>query len=140
MRNDMVKHKGVVQQVEDARLLVKIMQTSACSSCTAKGHCAAAESKEHLIEVNDLFASRYQAGEEVWVIGSEAMGRQAVVYGFVLPFFIVVIALFVFSFLFSNELMAGVCALACAVPYYLVLYFNKDKMKRKFSFSVLPIE
>lgn len=140
MKDAIVKHKGVVEEVGDCRLNVKILQTSGCSSCSIKAHCSSAESKEHLIEVADANASLYQAGDEVWVIGSTSMGKLAVWYGFLLPFFVVVLALFAFTTWLQDELMAGLCALACLLPYYLVLYLSKDKMKRTFNFSVLPMD
>ena len=140
MKDELVKHRGVVQQVGDSHLNVKILQTSGCSSCSIKAHCYSAESKEHLIDVTDANASLYQPGDEVLVIGSTSMGKLAVWYGFVLPFFVVVAALFAFTIWLEDELVAGVCALACLLPYYFALYMCKDKMKRTFSFSVLPLD
>ncbi len=143
MKENIVKHKGVVQQVGDSRLTVRILQTSGCSSCSIKAHCTSAESKEHLIEVEDMNASRYHAGEEVWITGSTAMGRQAVWYGYVLPLFIIVGLLFVLSFWLKDqgELTIGLCTLICFIPYYFLLYyFGKDKMKKKFSFTVMPLD
>lgn len=140
MKDELVRHRGVVQQVGDSYLKVKILQTSGCSSCIIKAHCSSADSKEHLIDVTDANASLYHSGDEVLVVGTTSMGKLAVWYGFVLPFLIVIAALFAFTTWLEDELVAGLCALACLLPYYFALYLCKDKMKRTFSFSVMPLD
>ena len=48
---DKIKHLGIVESINGSYLKVRIVQTSACSACSIKGHCSAAESKEKLIDV-----------------------------------------------------------------------------------------
>ena len=61
---DIIKHRGVVEKVEGAHVTVRIIQTSACAACSAKGLCNASESKEKQIDVYETNPS-YQIGEEV---------------------------------------------------------------------------
>ena len=49
--SDLIKHQGIVEKVDGMHVKVRIVQTSACSSCSAKGLCNASESKEKLIDV-----------------------------------------------------------------------------------------
>ena len=58
---DIIKHRGIVEKVTDSHVIVRIVQTSACSACSAKGLCNASESKEKLIDVYEMNAS-YQIG------------------------------------------------------------------------------
>ena len=88
MKEDVVKHSGLVQKIEKNFLQVKIVQTTSCSSCSIKNHCTSAESKEHLIDVYDKEASQYCVGDEVWIMGSTSMSRLAVWYGYLLPLII----------------------------------------------------
>ena len=34
---DIIKHRGIVEKVEGAHVVVRIVQTSACAACSAKG-------------------------------------------------------------------------------------------------------
>ena len=54
---DIIKHRGIVENIEGSHVRVRIVQTSACSACSVKGHCNASESKEKLIDVFDMKAS-----------------------------------------------------------------------------------
>ena len=100
---DIIKHRGIVEKVEGAHVVVRIVQTSACAACSAKGLCNASESKEKQIDVFEAGAS-YRIGEEVVLCGSTSMGMRAVF------------------------LAVG--------PYYLVIYFMKDKLNSTFSFTI----
>ena len=51
---DIIKHRGIVENIEGSHVRVRIVQTSACSACSVKGHCNASESKEKLIDVFDM--------------------------------------------------------------------------------------
>ena len=64
---DIIKHRGIVENIEGSHVRVRIVQTSACSACSVKGHCNASESKEKLIDVFDMKASSYRIGEEVMI-------------------------------------------------------------------------
>ena len=142
MKNDVVKHSGVIQQIDGNFLQVKIVQTTACSSCNIKSHCTSSESKEHLIKVYDKEASCYHVGDEVWVIGSTSMSRKAVWYGYLLPLLILMALIIVFSSWWGKdqEFFVAFYSLACVVIYYFLLYyFGKDKLKKIFSFMVQPM-
>ena len=82
---DIIKHRGRVESVNGSHIVVRIIQTSACSACSIKGHCNASESKEKLIDVYEANAS-YQVGEEVVLCGTTSMGMQAVFLAFGISF------------------------------------------------------
>ena len=66
---DLIRHRGIVEKVEGSHVTVRIVQTSACSACSAKGLCNASESKEKLIDVYQI-QFPCQIGEEVIVCGT----------------------------------------------------------------------
>ncbi len=135
-----IKHLGTVESIEGSHVQVRIVQTSACSSCTAKAYCRSSESKEKLIDIYDANASVFKVGEEVMIYGTTSMGMRAVVLAFGVPFLILIIALFiVYSYTGGNEILSGIIALASIIPYYILLYFFKDKLKKNFSFTLKPI-
>ena len=133
---DIIKHRGRVEKVEGSHVVVRIVQTSACSACSIKGHCNASESKEKLIDVFELKAS-YQIGEEVVLLGTTSMGMQAVLLAFGVPLVILIVALGVTMHLTDGDaLVSSLVGLLSIVPYYFAIHFNKDKLKKTFSFTI----
>ena len=120
-----IKHQGIVENINGSHLQVRIIQTSACASCSVKGHCTSADTKEKLVDVADANAASYQPGDRVWVTGELSMGVMAV--------------LFVFMAIWNDELRSALCSLALLIPYYYILWLNKSRMGKKFSFSVRPM-
>lgn len=132
-----IKHQGIVENINGSHLQVRIIQTSACASCSVKGHCTSADTKEKLVDVAD--AASYQPGDRVWVTGELSMGVMAVLFAFIFPFLILIISLFVFMAIWNDELRSALCSLALLIPYYYILWLNKSRMGKKFSFSVRPM-
>lgn len=133
---DIIKHRGIVEKVEGAHVVVRIVQTSACAACSAKGLCNASESKEKQIDVFEAGAS-YRIGEEVVLCGSTSMGMRAVFLAFGIPMLLLLFALFVSMQVTDGDALASsLVALFAVVPYYLVIYFMKDKLNRTFSFTI----
>ena len=139
MTNNTIKHLGIVENIQGSHLSVRIVQTSACAACSAKGHCSSADSKDKIIDITDVTAASYQIGERVMVIGETSMGMMAVVLAFVLPFVLLILSLFLLMAWIENELYAALLSLAVLVPYYYILWLNKTRLKQKFSFTIKPI-
>ena len=138
---DIIKHRGIVENIKGSHVQVRITQTSACSACSVKGHCNASESKEKLIDVFDVKASSYRKGEEVMLYGTTSMGMQAVFLAFGIPFLVLLITLFIAMRLTDgNELKSALIALLDLIPYYLIIYVCRNKLSKKFSFTIEPIK
>ena len=134
-----IKHQGIVENIQGSHLSVRIIQTSACAACSAKGHCSSADSKDKVIDITDAAASSYQVGEQVMITGETSMGMMAVVLAFVIPFMLLITSLFIFMAWMENELYAALSSLIILVPYYFILWLNKAQLKQKFSFTIKPI-
>ena len=133
---DIIKHRGVVEKIEGTHVVVRIVQTSACSACSAKGLCNASESKEKQIDVYGVQSS-YRIGEEVVVCGTTSMGMRAVLLAFGVPLLILLLALFVTMRITDGDaLLSAFVALLAVMPYYLLVYFMKDRLDRTFSFTI----
>ena len=139
MTNNTIKHLGIVENIQGPHLSVRIVQTSACAACSAKGHCSSADSKDKIIDITDVTAASYQVGERVMVIGETSMGMMAVLLAFVLPFLLLIFSLFLLMALMENELYAALLSLAILIPYYFILWLNKTRLKQQFSFTIKPI-
>ena len=133
---DIIKHRGIVEKIDGSHVVVRIVQTSACSACSAKGLCNASESKEKQIDVYEVNPA-YRIGEEVVLCGSTSMGMKAVLLAFGIPVLLLLVALFVTMRITDGDaLLAAAVALLAVVPYYVVIYLMKDKMNKTFSFVI----
>lgn len=135
-----IKHLGIVENINGLCVQVRIQQTSACSSCSVKGHCNASETKEKLIDVYNRNHLHCQIGDRVWIIGATSMGMKAVWLAFILPFLILLLVLFVAMKLTeNNEAVSALAALAMLIPYYLIIYVCRKKLSRTFMFTLETI-
>lgn len=133
---DLIKHRGIVEKIDGSHIVVRIVQTSACSACSAKGLCNASESKEKQIDVYEVNPA-YRIGEEVILCGTTSMGMKAVLLAFGIPVFLLLVVLFVTMRVTDGDaLLSAIVALVAVVPYYAVLYLMKDKMNKTFSFVI----
>ena len=117
-------------------MCVRIVQSSACSACKVAAHCTASESKEKMIEVSTSDASLYHKGDSVVVTADSAVGFRASFYGYLLPLILMVIALVGVLKATHSEGAAALSALGVLIPYYVVLYLFRNKLKNKLSFSI----
>ena len=130
---DIIKHRGVVEKIDGSHIVVRIVQTSACSACSAKGLCNASESKEKQIDVYESNPS-YRIGEEVVLCGSTSMGMRAVLLAFGIPVLLLLFALFATMRITDGDaLLSAIVAMLAIIPYYFVIYLMKDKMNKTFS-------
>ena len=133
---DLIKHQGIVEKVDGRHVIVRIVQTSACAACSAKGLCNASESKEKQIDVYESNPS-YRIGEEVVLCGSTSMGMRAVLLAFGIPVLLLLFALFATMRITDGDaLLSAIVAMLAIIPYYFVIYLMKDKMNKTFSFVI----
>ena len=132
-----IRHKGIVKAIEKDKITVQISQSSACAACKAAGHCSASESKEKIIDVyhvNDI--NTYRVGDAVDVIASQRIAINAVLLAFGIPFLIMISVIFITSRLTSNEAYMALAGLISLIPYYILLYLFRHRMRETFTFSV----
>ena len=135
-KTEVIKHEGIVESIGTGSCMVRILQASACSSCSARSLCRSSESKEKVIEVRGHYPALH-VGDKVSVAGSVRQGLRASVLAYVVPLFLMLIALFVGTSLSGDGLGALVALLVLAL-YYGVLYLLRDKIGKKFEFSITP--
>jgi len=134
-----IDHKAVVQEIGEHSVTVRFISQSACASCHAKGACMVSESSEKTLEISKP-SWEVLTGQEVEVVLSKSLGFKAVAYGYVLPFFLVLISLLSLSSIGMVELQAGLISLSALFPYYLILYLLRDKFTKKYSFSIRKVQ
>ncbi len=134
---DTIRHQGTVENINGSHVRVRILQTSACASCSAKSFCSSADSKEKLIDIYDADTSSLHVGQEVVVSGATSTGMRAVGLAFGVPFVILIVALFVlYRLTRGDEVTSALGALAMLIPYYIWLYVVRGRMRRRFAFKI----
>ena len=134
--NQRIRHCGVVEQVEDGCVHVRIVQTSACAACKVASYCNAAESKEKMIDVFCDAATEYSVGQQVVVSTSGQVAAKALLWAFGVPFVLQMSVLVLVLVLTANEGWAALSALVTLVPYYIILWLFRDKMREQLAFKI----
>ncbi|MCK4629979.1 MAG: SoxR reducing system RseC family protein [Bacteroidales bacterium] len=129
-----IEHPGVITSIDSSKIKVNITTYSACSSCNAEGICSISDVKDKMVEVPNT--GDFFVGQEVQVILNQTLGFKALYLGYVQPFIVVLITLIITSSLTRNEVLAGLISLGALAPYYLVLYYYKEKIRNKFTFAI----
>ncbi len=132
-----IRHEGVIDSIEGQKVIVRILQVSACSGCKASDVCHAAEKKEKLVEVEMNGTESLSVGQTVTVVAGSRIGMTAVVLAFGLPLLLLLAALITSMVVTGSEKVAVVAAMAILLPYYLVLFFFRNRIKRDFGFSII---
>ena len=133
-----IKHTCEIVRKQGNTVYVKMTVNSACSECHARGVCGVDESKEKIVEVECASVEEYNIGEKVEVaLQSGSMGAKSVVLAYVVPFFLLTVALVLAIVVGASEGMAVVISLVCVAAYYLVLYFMQDRIKNNIKFKII---
>jgi positive regulator of sigma E activity len=132
---DCIEQQGTVEKISGNKVQVRISQISGCGLCHAKGFCSVTEMKERIIEATYNFTDIAE-GDVVLVSMTRSMGNKAVTLGYVLPFIILITVLLVMDSSGAREWISGTAALSVLVPYYLSLYFFRNRLKRTFTFML----
>ena len=117
--NNRIKHSGVVANIENDCVKVRIVQSSARSSCNAARICNAAEKKEKIVDIYNVVPNQFKVGDNVTVIASAQVGINAVFYAFGVPFIILVCTVFLVSLLTTDEPVIASRRQCCRVSYRL---------------------
>ena len=129
-----VEHTGIVKKHDNRFVTVQITSLSACSGCHAEGACTVSGKKDKTIEIAGSY--NLKEGDCVTVQMEKSLGYSAVVLGYLIPFIVVIASLIVFLALKVKESYAGIIALLSVVPYYFFLLLYKNKINKKFVFSL----
>lgn len=135
--NGKIEHNGIIEHIDGKHIKVRIVQSSACSSCQAKAICSSSESKEKVVDIYVNSSENYAIGEQVNVCASETMGRNAVILAFVIPLIVMIICITLsIRYLMINEVISIAISLMFLALYYWILSISKNRISKKFSFWI----
>jgi len=129
-----IQHDGTVIKVDGNSVVVSITSSAACSGCHAEGLCGISGKEEKIIDVK----GRYDVtpGDPVTVLMEQSTGYRAVVLSYLIPLLIVITGLVILNLLSFNELTAGLVSIFLLVPWFLILFFFRNKINRSFTFTL----
>ncbi len=133
---DSIVHNGIIKDIDDSYYYVSIIAQSACVSCQVKGACNVSDMQEEIIEVPVSGSKVYEVGDRVEILMGKSMGKKAVFLGYILPFIILLTTLIISVNIFNDEGIAGLTAFGILIPYYLILYLFKNKLRNSFEFRL----
>lgn len=136
MQDDVIKHTGIISEINKDLIKVSIIAQSACSACHAKGVCSVSDMQEKFIDVKNNGNFDQKVGDFVTVSMKQKLGLKAVLFGYFIPFVLLMITLIIALGYFENEGIAGLTALGILAPYYLFLYLLKDRLRESFEFQI----
>ena len=134
-----ILHTGIVERVDTNRVIVRITQYSACAGCHAKSACTMSDKKEKQVEIEDA-SGDYHPGAAVVIIGQDSMGMEAVLWAFAVPVVLMLIAVVAGISSGWEETASGALGVLVLIPYYIVLYVLRDKLKKRFVFKLKKLK
>ena len=131
-----IEHLGIVERIDQDKIRVVVEQQSACAACHAKGICGEQGSRK-IIDVATADASAYEVGERVRVaLESNTMALQSVVWGYGLPFVVLIAALLIAKVAGATDGIAALSTLVSVAIYYGVLYALRGYFEQKIKFTI----
>lgn len=144
MKKGVIEHEGVVCGIGQEVMTVRIVSKSACAGCHAKGLCGSSDTKEKFIKVKreDFISADgapFKVGDNVMVNMEESLGMRAVWIVYAVPVAILLLILLYLQGLGVSELVTGGAVLGAIALYFLALYILRNRIGRRFRFTVYKI-
>lgn len=131
-----IEHTGVVERIDGSKITVVVEQQSACVACHAKGLCSEQGSRK-VIEADSDNPELFSIGDTVRVaLESNRMALQSVVWGYILPFVVLIVALVIAKILGATDGIAALATLLSVALYYVVLYTLRHYFERNIKFTI----
>lgn len=136
MSEETISHEGVVTKITDQVLEIKIMAQSACAACHAKSACGMGEKQEKILTVPRPEGQEFQLFQKVKVVMAIGQGNKAAVLAYLIPIILLLTVLFICLGTGLGEGLSALISIAALIPYYIVLYTQRNKLKKKFEYRI----
>ena len=136
MTNETISHEGIVTKITDDELEIKILAQSACAACHAKSACGMGEQAEKILTVPRPKGKEFALMQKVNVKMAINQGNKAAILAYLIPIVLLLAVLFVCLGLGLNEGFSALISIVALIPYYIILYLKRDKLKNKFSYII----
>ena len=134
--NNRISHEGIVTNIDNENIEVKILSKSACGACHIKTACNMSEMQEKIISIPVPKDKKLSIGQEVKISMGLGQANSAVIFAYVIPVIILISIIFILNSLKIDEGINALISIGSLIPYYLILFLFKDKIKRKFEYEI----
>lgn len=134
--SNIISHEGVVTKITDEELEIKILSQSACAACHAKSACSMGEQAEKILTVPRPKSKDFALMQRVNVRMAIGQGNKAAVLAYLIPIILLLAVLFVCLGLGISEGISALLSVVALIPYYIILYLRRDKLKQKFEYLI----
>ena len=131
-----ISHEGIVTKITNDELEIKILAQSACAACHAKSACGMGEQAEKILMVPRPMDREFALNQKVNVRMAIGQGNKAAVLAYLIPILLLLAVLFLCLGIGLSEGLSALISIIALVPYYIVLYLRRDKLKQKFEYSI----
>ena len=134
--NDTVSHEGIITSINEDEVQVKILSRSGCVSCNIKSACNMSEMQEKIITIPAPKDKNLSIGQEVKISMGLGQANRAVIFAYVIPVVILISMIFILNNLKIDEGINALISIGTLIPYYLILFLFRNKIKRKFEYEI----
>ena len=134
--NETITHEGIVTKITDNELEIKILAKSACAACHAKSACTMSDMTEKTLTIPKPEGSDFQILQKVMVTMAVGQGNKAAILAYLVPFLLIMAVLFAMLGIGLGEGLSALIGLAALIPYYIILYLCRDKLKKRFEYTI----
>lgn len=131
-----ISHEGIVTKITDDELEIKIVSQSACAACHAKSACSMGEQAEKILTVPRPKDQNFSLMQKVNVTMAIGQGNKAAVLAYLIPIVLLLAVLFICLGIGLNEGLSALISIAVLIPYYTILYLQRDKLRRRFEYRI----
>lgn len=132
-----LQHRGVIERIEQSKVIVAVRPESACAGCHAKGICGERGEMREIVVVTP-YAKDYAVGEHVIVaLEHNRMGVVSVVWSYVVPLVVLLAVLLGVNAMGFEDIVAAISSMAAMVLYYVVLYLARRLFDKKIKFTII---
>ena len=136
MNEETISHEGVITKITENELEIKIVSQSACAACHAKSACGMGEQAEKVLTVPRPEGQDFHLFQKVNLTMKVGQGNKAAVLAYLIPIVLLLAALFICLGLGLGEGWSALISIGVLVPYYIVLYLQRDKLKKRFDYLI----
>ena len=136
MNEETISHEGIITKIADDTLEIRITAMSACAACHAKSACTMSDQAEKILIVPRPEDQEFHLFQKVNVIMTVGQGNKAAVLAYLIPIILLLAVLFTCLGLGLGEGLSALISIVALIPYYTILYFQRDKLKRRFEYRI----
>ena len=130
---EIVKHKGIVKEINNGTAKISLLVGSECSGCSSKNGCNLSTQKEKIVEVT---SKKYEVGDLLEVDIRINNPLESISLNYLLPFMLC-FSLFTLVYGYAGNLLVALTAPIILLPiWYAINYLTKAQSKTKMNIEV----